>query len=86
MWTDLEQSYIEARASVVDGVSLFLCGHDEENTKAFLHFWNGARERDIEITPPTVKSQFIWALIESTMARVRQIESGAPAQQNRTVH
>jgi hypothetical protein len=86
MWNDLEQSYIEARASVVDGVSLFLCGHDEENTKAFLHFWNGALERDILIEPPTSKSEFIWRLIESVMARVRTIAAAAPAEHSRTLH
>jgi hypothetical protein len=29
---------------------------------------------------------FIWKIIEDTMRRVRAIESGAPARQNRTVH
>ena len=86
MWTDLEQSYRDARTSIVDDISLFLCGHDEENTKAFLVHWNTALENDIQMTPPTSKSEFIWRLIESTMARVRQIESGGPARQNRTIH
>jgi hypothetical protein len=85
MWTGLED-FIEARASVVDDISLFLCGRDEESTKTFLHFWNGVLERDILIDPPTSKSEFIWRLIESTMARVREIERGAPARQNRTLH
>ena len=86
MWTALEQSYIDARTSVVDGVSLFLCGHDEEDTKAFLHFWNGALERDILIEPPTSKSEFIWRLIESVMTRVRTIAAAAPSEHSRTLH
>jgi hypothetical protein len=85
MWTGLED-FIEARASVVDEVSLFLCGHDEESTRAFLHFWNGVLERDILMEPPTDKSLFIWRLIESVMARVRTIAASAPAEQNRSLH
>ena len=84
MWTELEQRYVDARTSVVVDISLYLAGQNEEDTQKFLHFWNGALERDIEITPPTVKSQFIWALIESTMARVRQIETTGII--NRTMH
>ena len=84
--TDLEQSLVSARESVVDGVSLFLCGHDEENTKAFLVHWNTALENDIQMTPPTSKSEFIWRLIESVMCRVRTIAAAAPAQQNQTIH
>jgi hypothetical protein len=86
MRTALEESLIDARVSVVDDVSLFLCGRDEESTKAFLHFWNGVLERDIHMSPPTSKSEFIWRLIESTMARVRTIAAAAPAEQNRTLH
>jgi hypothetical protein len=86
MGNDLIECYIEARASAVDDISLFLCGHDEESTKTFLHFWNGVLERDILMEPATSKSLFIWKLIESVMARVRQIERGAPAAQNRTLH
>jgi hypothetical protein len=85
MWTGLED-FIEARASVVDDISLFLCGQDEENTQRFLHIWNSGLERDIQIEPPTAKSLFIWKLIESVMARVRAIAAAAPAEQNRTVH
>jgi hypothetical protein len=86
MRTELEQRYVDARASAVDDISLFLCGQDEEGTQRFLHLWNSALERDILIEPPTDKSLFIWKLIERVMARVRQIESGAPAEQNRTLH
>jgi hypothetical protein len=84
MWTDLEQSYIEARASVVDDISLFLAGQGGEDTQIFLQGWNGALERDIRMEPPTSKSEFIWRLIESTMARVRQIETTGII--NRTMH
>ena len=84
MWTDLEQSYRDARTSIVDDISLFLCGHDEESTKTFLQFWNGVLERDIRMEPPISKSEFIWRLIESTMARVRQIETTGII--NRTMH
>jgi hypothetical protein len=84
MWTDLEQNYIAARSSVVDEFSLFLVGQDEEDTRRFLHIWNSGLERDILIEPPTAKSEFIWRLIESVMARARQIELGAII--NRTLH
>ena len=84
MWTALEQSLVDARASVVDDISLFLVGQDEEDTQAFLQRWNDTLEADIHMTPPTDKSLFIWKLIESTMARVRAIESGAII--NRTLH
>ena len=86
MWTELEHQYIDARADVVAEFSLFLVGQDEESTQRFLHLWNSGLERDILIEPPTEKSLFIWKLIESVMARVRQIESGAPAEQSRTIH
>jgi hypothetical protein len=86
VWTDLEQKYVDVRADVVAEFSLFLVGQDEESTQRFLHIWNSGLERDIRIEPPTDKSLFIWKLIESVMARVRAIESGAPAQQNRTIH
>ena len=62
----------------------FLVGQDEEDTQRFLHLWNSALECDILIEPPTDKSLFIWKLIESTMARVRQIETAAII--SRTVH
>jgi N-glycosylase/DNA lyase len=75
MTTDLERLWISARASVVGDISLFLAGQGEERTQTFLQFWNGLLERDIRMEPPTSKSEFIWRLIESTMARVRQIET-----------
>jgi hypothetical protein len=74
MTIDLEQRYIAARGAVVDDISLFLAGQNEEDTQAFLQRWNDTLEADIHMTPPTDKSLFIWKLIESTMARVRQIE------------
>jgi hypothetical protein len=86
MIADLEESLIDARANVVNDVSLFLCGQDEENMQVFLKFWNGVLERDIHMTPPRSKSEFIWRLIESVMARVRAIAAAAPAQHNRTLH
>jgi hypothetical protein len=86
VWTDLEQRLFEARADVVRDVSLFLCGQGEDSTQAFLQFWNGVLERDIQMTPPIAKSEYIWRLIESVMARVRTIAAAAPAQQNRTLH
>jgi hypothetical protein len=85
MWTELEHRYIAARTSVVDDISLFLVGQDDEDTQRFLHIWNSALECDILIEPPTSKSEFIWRLIESTMARARAISAVAP-EQNRTVH
>ena len=84
MWTALEESLIDARTSVVEDVSLFLAGQGDETTSAFLHFWNESLERDISMLPPTNKSLFIWKLIESTMARVRQIETTGII--NRTMH
>jgi hypothetical protein len=86
MWTGLEQSLIDARTSVVDDISLFLVGQDEEDTQAFLQRWNATLEHDIQMAPPVAKSKFIWALIESTMARVRTIAAAAPAEHNRTIH
>ena len=86
MWTDQEQRYVDARTSVVDDISLFLVGQDEEDTQAFLVRWNATLENDILIEPPTSKSEFIWRLIESTMARVRAIAAAAPSEQNRTIH
>lgn len=86
MWNDFEQRYVDARADVVADFSLFLVGQDEEDTQRFLHIWNGALERDILIEPPIAKSEFIWRLIESTMARVRAIAPAAPALQSRTIH
>jgi hypothetical protein len=85
-WTDIEQRYVDARASVVDDMSLFLVGQDEEDTQRFLHIWNSGLERDIQIEPPKSKSEFIWRLIESTMARMRAIVAAAPAEQNRSLH
>lgn len=85
-WTGLEQRYVDARTDIVEAVSLFLVGQDQDGTQTFLKFWNGALERDIILEPPTAKSHFILALIKSTMARVRTIAAAAPAQQNRTVH
>ena len=75
--TDLEQRYIEARASVVDDFSLYLVGMDDQDTHEFLVYWNGALERDIHMQPPTAKSSFIHAIIDQTMHRVREIELGA---------
>jgi N-glycosylase/DNA lyase len=86
MWTALEESLINARASVVGDISLFLAGQGEERTQTFLQFWNGLLERDILMEPPTAKSEFIWRLIESVMARVRTIAAAAPAEQNRSLH
>jgi hypothetical protein len=84
--TELEHRYVEARTSIVDEISLFLVGQGEEDTQRFLHLWNSGLERDIQIEPPTAKSEFIWRLIESTMARVRTIAAAAPAEHNRTIH
>jgi hypothetical protein len=84
--TDLEQSLVSARESVVADVSLFLCSEDEESAQTFLRFWNDVLERDILMEPPTAKSEFIWRLIESVMARVRTIAAAAPAEHNRTIH
>lgn len=86
MLKDFEQKYIDARADVVADFSLFLVGQDEESTQRFLHIWNSGLERDIQIEPPTAKSEFIWRLIESTMARVRTIAAAAPAEQSQTLH
>jgi hypothetical protein len=86
MWNDFEQRYVDARADVVADFALFLVGQDEEDTQRFLRLWNSGLERDILIEPPTAKSEFIWRLIESTMARVRAIAAAAPAQQSRTLH
>ena len=83
---DLEQKYVDARADVVADFSLFLVGQDEESTQRFLHIWNSGLERDILIEPPTAKSEFIWQLIESVMARVRAIAAAAPSEQNRSLH
>jgi hypothetical protein len=77
MWTDLEQRYIAARCSVVDEISLFLVGQDEDDTQTFLVRWNATLENDILVEPPTAKSEFIWRLIESVMARVRAIAAAA---------
>jgi hypothetical protein len=57
-YDDLIEGLVESRAAIVNDISLFLCGHDEDSTKAFLHFWNRTLERDIEMTPP-VSSRFI---------------------------
>jgi hypothetical protein len=84
MWTALERSLIDARTSVVEDVSLFLAGQGDEMAQAFLVHWNATLEHDIQMAPPVAKSKFIWALIESTMARVRQIETAAII--NRTLH
>jgi hypothetical protein len=88
MWTayDLEQSWVSVRTNAVHEVSLYLATESEEFTSAFLKFWNDRLERQIIALTSTEKSFFIWKIIEDTMSRVRQIESGAPAQQNRTLH
>jgi hypothetical protein len=88
MWSayDLEQSWVSARASTVNEISLYLAAEPEEFTSAFLKFWNDQLEREVVTLKSTEKSFFIWKIIEDTMSRVRQIESGAPAAQNRTLH
>jgi hypothetical protein len=35
MWTELEQRYVDARTSVVDDISLYLAGQNEEDTQKF---------------------------------------------------
>ena len=48
-WTGLEQRYVDARTDIVEAVSLFLVGQDQDGTQTFLKFWNGALERDIHL-------------------------------------
>ena len=82
--TDLERSWVAVRTNAVHEVSLYLATESEEFTSAFLKFWNDRLERQIIALTSTEKSFFIWKIIEDTMSRVRQIESGAII--NRTVH
>ena len=68
----------------VNEVSLYLATESEEFTSEFLKFWNAKLEREVVALKSTEKSFFIWKLIESTMARVRQIETTGII--NRTMH
>jgi hypothetical protein len=70
----------------VNEVALFLAVEPEDQVSSFLKFWRDKMEAEIVALAPGERSLFIWKIIEDTMRRVRAIESGAPAEQNRTVH
>jgi hypothetical protein len=86
MWTayDLEQSWTSARTMTVNEVALFLAVESEDQVSSFLKFWRDKMEAEIVALSPAERSLFIWKIIEDTMHRVRQIESGAII--NRTLH
>jgi hypothetical protein len=86
MWTayDLEQSWVSARTVTVNEISLYLAAEPEDQVSSFLKFWRDKMEAEIVALSPAERSLFIWKIIEDTMHRVRQIESGAII--NRTLH
>ena len=86
MWTAPEQSGVSARANAVAEVALYLAAEPEDQVSSFLKFWRDKMEAEIVALAPGERSLFVWKVIEDTMRRVRAIESGAPAEQNRTVH
>jgi hypothetical protein len=86
MTTDLGQSWVSARTSTVNEISLFPALESEELTSAFLKFYNDWLARKIVALTPAERAPFALKLISDVLIRVRAIESGAPAQQSRSIH
>jgi hypothetical protein len=65
------------RDRVVNDVSLFLVGQDEERVAEFMKFWNDRLEREFLAMAPVDRSFFIWKIIDDAARRVREIERTA---------
>jgi hypothetical protein len=56
---------------------LYLVGQDEDDTQAFLHFWNDKMEAEFLALDSSERGIFMWRLINDAMIRQHEIERGA---------
>jgi hypothetical protein len=73
---EMLEGWRAARRGLVD-VSLYLVGQDEDDTQAFLHFWNDKMEAEFLALDSSERGIFMWRLINDAMIRQHEIERGA---------
>jgi hypothetical protein len=74
---EMLEGWRAARRGLVEDVSLYLVGQDEDDTQAFLHFWNDKMEAEFLALDSSERGIFIWRLINDAMMRQHEIERAA---------
>jgi hypothetical protein len=74
---EMLEGWRAARRGLVEDVSLYLVGQHEDDTQAFLHFWNDKMEDEFLALDSSERGIFMWRLINDAMIRQHEIERGA---------